>query len=319
MASLAENGIVYHGDSEPLNMAMLLDQLRGWGLRCYDVADAGRRRIGSLRFVVLFGLSLVVPVVGNPRVLVAETQGFDITFSFGGGLTDSQKAIFNQAAATWEGVIRGYQMGYDLGGVEITAQGHAIDGVNGTLGTAGPTGYYDTDHFTYAASGVMNLDTADLASLESRGLLCDVIVHEMGHILGFGTLWGTNGLYANGSGKYYGANALAAYRTEFNQPNAAYVPVELGGGSGTADCHWNEGDGGTATGITDRQGRDMRYEIMTGWFNIDAPRYMSQTTIQSFADLGYVVVPEPGAFAMLLGMAAMLAVCNAGRRVSQAK
>jgi hypothetical protein len=79
------------------------------------------------------------------------------------------------------------------------------------------------------------------------------------------------------------------------------VPVELGGGSGTANGHWNEVDGGSAlTGIVDIQGRDMAYELMTGWLN--EPAYLSRTTIASFQDIGYTVaqaVPEPGTWGLM--------------------
>jgi hypothetical protein len=123
-------------------------------------------------------------------------------------------------------------------------------------------------------------------------------------VIGFGTLWTLNGLYVDGSGQYTGANALATYRTEFNQPAATFVPVELGGGSGTANGHWNEVDGGGGnTGIVDSLNRDMKNELMTGWLN--SPTFVSLTTINSFKDLGYVVsaVPEPGVMAMwLLGL-----------------
>jgi hypothetical protein len=91
------------------------------------------------------------------------------------------------------------------------------------------------------------------------------------------------------------------------------VPVELGGGSGTANGHWNEVDGGSAlTGIVDIQGRDMAYELMTGWLN--EPAYLSRTTIASFQDIGYTVaqaVPEPGTWGL---MAAGLFVIGAAVR-----
>ena len=60
--------------------------------------------------------------------------------------------------------------------------------------------------------------------------------------LGFGTVWDMNtGIYVNGTGHYTGTAALAAYQKEFvGQQNATYVPVELGGGVGAADSHWDE-------------------------------------------------------------------------------
>jgi hypothetical protein len=133
----------------------------------------------------------------------------------------------------------------------------------------------------------------------NNGTFLSVIKHEMAHVLGFGTLWETDGLYVHGSGHYTGSFGLAAYRAEFGQPSASYVPVELGGGAGTADGHWNEVDnGGGNAGITDAKGRDMRYELMTGWLNTPASSlFLSNTSIQSFRDLGYTVaaVPLPGA------------------------
>ena len=47
--------------------------------------------------------------------------------------------------------------------------------------------------------GLMKFDTADLDVLESGGLLQAVILHEMGHVLGFGTIWSDLNLLADPS------------------------------------------------------------------------------------------------------------------------
>ena len=125
----------------------------------------------------------------------------------------------------------------------------------------------------------------------------------MAHVIGFGTLWTFNGLYVDNSGKYTGAHGLASYKTEFGNALATFVPVELGGGGGTANGHWNEVNNGAGlTGIVDGQGRDMQRELMTGWLN--SATFVSQTTAAQFRDLGYNVnllaVPEPGSWALLL-------------------
>jgi len=231
---------------------------------------------------------------------------FDITITFGSGLTASQQAIFAQAEATWEGLITDYKPGVILPGMTITASGPAIDGVGGILGQAGPQTAYTVDGWYYTATGIMQFDSADLGNMEANGSLLAVITHEMAHVIGLGTLWTYNGLYTSGTGQFTGANALAAYKTEFNQPGATYVPVELDGGAGTANGHWNEVAGGASnTGIVDPLGRDMKNELMTGWLN--SPTFISNTTVQSFADLGYVVVPEPAALGVL-GLSALLLV-----------
>jgi len=240
----------------------------------------GFLRVGI--FVVL-GVSVTSPARALP---------LDINVVFGGGLTASQQNVFVQAEATWEGLIAGYQPGITLTEIILNASGVAIDGVGGVLGSAGLNSAAFQGGFVLATSGSMQFDTADLVSLESSGYLEHVILHEMAHILGLGTLWTWNGVYVTGSGQYTGAYGLAAYKAEFDQPGATYVPVELAGGAGTANGHWDEVYGGAGlTGITDGEGRDIRNELMTGWLN--SPTFISQTTVQSFKDIGFTVTPEP--------------------------
>ncbi len=229
-------------------------------------------------------------------------MSFNIIVNFQGGLTASQQAVFSAAEAMWESKILGYPdgTGFVSGftGIEIDAQGVAIDGVGGTLGSAGPTATW-TSGSTYTYTGSMSFDSADLSNMESNGTLQAVIEHEMGHVLGLGTLWGANGVYVNDSGEFTGTNALAKYQTEFGQAAATFVPVELGGGAGTENGHWNEVDGGAAaTGITDGTSNDMRDELMTGW--IGSSTFVSEMTVASFADLGYVVIPEPHSATLIL-------------------
>lgn len=239
----------------------------------------------------------------------------NISVSFSGSFTSSQQAIFTAAEQTWETILNGYiaTTGTPTS-VVITASLPAIDGAGGILGSAGPLTGVSTGGFLYTSTGEMEFDVADAVNLENSGVFDDVVLHEMAHVMGFGTLWngpalgapGTQSVYTSGSGQYTGANALAAYKTEFNQPTATFVPVELGGGSGTANGHWNEVDGGAGlTGITDSQGRDMAYELMTGWLNTGGPGpFISLMTMESFRDLGYNVnsssTPEPAGWLISL-------------------
>lgn len=253
---------------------------------------------GFPRAGILACISLLV--AGPARALP-----LDINVVFGGGLTASQQSVFLQAESVWEGLITGYQPGISISEVILNASGQAIDGVGGVLGSAGPEFGVAQGGFILTTSGSMRFDTADLANLETAGFLEDVILHEMAHILGLGTLWTWNDVYVTGSGQYTGAFGLAAYREEFNQPAATFVPVELGGGAGTANGHWNENNFGAGlTGITDPNGLDFRNELMTGWLN--PPTFISQTTVQSFRDIGFTVAPEPGS-ASLLGLGLVLA------------
>lgn len=225
---------------------------------------------------VVAGISLYVSClvnVANAGII----YDFDIRVNFGGGLTSSQQAIFSDAEDFWEFFIIGYRDELAGPGLDIMASGVAIDGVGGILGQAGPTYGLFLPTYVYATEGIMQFDSADLAFMEGAGTLFDVILHEMAHVMGFGTLWGdtTNDLLDD-SGNYIGQYGLEAYQLE--NPGATSVPVEQGGGPGTAGGHWDEPDGGGFT------------ELMTGWLDPNAT--ISLATINVFADLGYVINPD---------------------------
>jgi hypothetical protein len=156
-----------------------------------------------------------------------------------------------------------------------------IDGAGSVLGASGPC--YVRNTSTLPVMGLMRFDTADLDQLESAGLLETVILHEMGHVLGFGTIWSDLGLLAdpslpptNGTDPHFtGAQATIAFDAV---GGAGYggltVPVENTGGEGTADSHWRESVFGN--------------ELMTGFVDAGA-NPLSIVTVASFADLGYTV------------------------------
>jgi hypothetical protein len=157
-----------------------------------------------------------------------------------------------------------------------------IDGANGVLGQAGPCFIRDSDGLTVL--GLMRFDTDDLDAIEAEGLLEELILHEMGHVLGFGTLW-SGGLLAEPSlgdpagadPHFTGAQAIVAFDAVGGSTyQGDKVPVESTGGPTTADAHWRESVFGS--------------ELMTGF--IDAGQNpLSIVTAASLGDLGYVVNP----------------------------
>ena len=68
--------------------------------------------------------------------------------------------------------------------VIIFAEVTAIDGSGGVLGQAGPCAVRTAGNL--ALVGIMQLDEADLSDLEASSDLVETIIHEMGHVLGFG-------------------------------------------------------------------------------------------------------------------------------------
>ncbi|NNK62505.1 MAG: hypothetical protein HKO98_04780, partial [Gemmatimonadetes bacterium] len=82
-----------------------------------------------------------------------------------------------------------------LDDVVIFATIEEIDGDFGVLGSAGPCFIRNSNSLT--SVGRMRFDIADLDRLAQSGRLEDVILHEMGHVIGIGTLWSTLGLLQN--------------------------------------------------------------------------------------------------------------------------
>jgi hypothetical protein len=245
----------------------------------------------------------LAPVTFTASATAPPASTFRITVRFNDPCTGcrpptpAQQAAFDAAVARWTTLIVAggppYLVfenatpcapnitGETVDGVVIYAHLLPIDGVNGILGQSGPCILRDEGLLT--AEGIMEFDTADLAALEASGQLNQVILHEMGHVLGFGTIWdfppinsflvgnGTGDPWFNGAsaqGAFFGS--LAAGRTFPGNT----VPVEAGGGAGTAYSHWRESLFGN--------------ELMTGFLNTGT-NPLSAISVAQFRDLGYTV------------------------------
>jgi adhesin/invasin len=238
----------------------------------------------------------LAPVTITATATTAAAGGFTIDTRFIGG-TAEQRAVVSQAAARWSEVIVG-----DLPAAMLTVPAGAcqinhpaiseviddllifveirnIDGPGNILGRAGPC-------FVRGASalpilGIIELDAADMDLMQTAGTLFDVVLHEMGHVLGLGTLWNFPPMAflsgAGGSNPFFtGAGAIAAYLGAGGTSSATVtpVPVENTGGASTRDGHWRESILGN--------------ELMTGF--ISGPNNpLSAITVRSFQDMGYVV------------------------------
>jgi hypothetical protein len=183
-----------------------------------------------------------------------------------------------------------------------------IDGSTGSniLGLATPVYGRDDNLLPYA--GCMIFDSANIDALLTSGGLSAVILHEMAHVFGFGTIWDEKGLLVgkcptSSTPSYAGQSSQQAFVAAL-LPSVVYsdpiVPVEGDGtcGDGTRDGHWSESV--------------MGNELMTGFLEQTGGNPLSAITSASLRDLGYVVndVPSdpytvpPGAAALRTGAAA---------------
>ncbi len=114
----------------------------------------------------------------------------------------------------------------------------------------------------------------DIVDVNAMGLdvFAEVVLHEMAHSLGFGSIWTRLGLVTNG--QFTGSNAVDEYH---QMGGTGFIPVEQDGGSGTAGSHWDE--------------ETFNNELMTGYIN-DGVNPFSEMSAASFADLGYTLAPN---------------------------
>jgi hypothetical protein len=222
-------------------------------------------------------------------VVAGPSESFDILVRSETPFDPPVQAAFDAAEARWESVVvrgvpdrtlnlpadhcPGSEAVTTVDDLIVDAVIEPIDGVGGVLGRAGPCSIWGGDDLTRL--GVMTFDSADVANMLTSGVFDEVVLHEMGHVLGVGTLWDWQRslLVAGGSPdpRYVGSRAVAEWDV---LGGAGNVPVEAGGGAGTADSHWRE-----AT---------FDNELMTGYIDVGA-NLMSAMTIASLADLGYQV------------------------------
>jgi subtilisin-like proprotein convertase family protein len=219
----------------------------------------------------LLGWAISVDVGEEPA-----GRGYEIVVDFEGGLTARQQEAFFIAAVRWQRIITAplTVMQVDTHrtttGVVISARGTNIDGEGRILGQAAPTHIRPGSGLPYR--GVMEFDTADLAAMEADGSLLNVIVHEMGHVLGIGTLWDDLVVGEGGTDpRFTGPSGVAEWQ---ELEGTGGVPVANTGGPGTRDSHWREQTFGD--------------ELMTGLLSGTA-QPLSSLTVGCLADLGYAV------------------------------
>lgn len=245
------------------------------------------------------GLNQAQITVGSANVTVSvdapAASPFNIVLR---GVPEAYAGVFGHAVYEWRRRITAdipdvavsipaaqcapFQQAYDgtIDDLIIDVSIGGIDGPGGILGGATPCFIRTTGKLPLL--GVMQFDDADLAVLAQDGTLDDVILHEMGHVLGIGSLWSTDAL-VNGAGgadpRYHGTGGefgwnLVGGVAPGTDPT---VPVENTGGSGTRDVHWRE--------------TSMPSELMTGYLSA-AVNPMSAVTIYALSDLGYTVDPS---------------------------
>ena len=239
----------------------------------------------------------------------APTAGFNIDLRFVPNAPSAEiQAAFINAASRWQQVITGDLPSINMGtqapagscghanfpamtnqtvdDVVIFAEVDSIDGPGKILGQAGPCFIRNGD--TTTVVGYMQFDVADMQNMVNNGTIGDVVLHEMGHVLGLGTSsdWSKRlsptttdtSQIRTSDIRFTGTAAAATFAAMGGAGNApvencaAGVPTSCG--AGTWLGHWRE--------------NTFKNELMTGYIS-GTGNPLSRLTIAALQDLHYTV------------------------------
>jgi hypothetical protein len=218
--------------------------------------------------------------------LANTSTPFTIAVRFGDGLDDRHRDAFAAAADRWVRIVVGELPGVFADGeyiddVVVLARGVDLDGPGRVVGQVGPTHLRPAAAGRAAflpAKGVMTFDVADLDRFAADGTLTDVLTHELGHVLGIGTVWRFKGLIGGETTYnpvFSGPGAMAEYQALRRGGRGHRVPVENAGGvAGILGGHW--------------RGSVFHDELMTH-LPVTPGAPLSRLTAASLGDLGYHV------------------------------
>ena len=271
----------------------------------------------------------------------ASAFNIDVRYPNGEPTNPAIKAAFTAAAARWQNIVVGdledivlsptdsmgpidvngencipLTLGQTIDDVVIFATVRHIDGPMGILGFATPI--YTRDSDTTTVSGCMVFDEDDMDMLATQGLAEATITHEMGHVLGIGTLWNLKALTVGTcedtepTNKPYftGGSARQAFRSVLGTGVAwtdSMVPLE-----GEGACFNGTRDGHPSEAI-------FKNELMTGYIDpVSNP--LSSVTASMLRDLGLTVNDlATDAYTLPYGLPAAMRAGATGTKLNEMK
>ena len=212
------------------------------------------------------------------KLLVNPKPTYTITFENTGNITLFESDI-NYTKDFWEErIVRGMLVEGDTYSNEITIlyAFEKVDGLGSNLGSAYISKSIQLDSYRIPTEAVITLDIEDMEKMHyiSRRR---VLIHEVAHSLGIGSLLASQCIpdCNQGSYNYTCSLALDMYKGFSND----VLTFEDTGSSGTRCSHWD----------TESMTFNEVPELMTGYLIGGVLQPLSNVSLASLEDLGYVV------------------------------
>ena len=264
----------------------------------------------------------------EPRTTTANSKYFTLNFTDSSEISgtiytwsDNMKDTIELAATKWNDVVTSIPGNDPERKIVINLTFQDFPG--NTLAATFSPSTEQLNGLTYSVSGKISFDIDfydtkwNVQSINTNSDLYRVFVHELGHLVGIGSLWAVNGLlttigsdilYTGVNAKniynYYDANddPLFIDNVDTHYTNSTFpgvsnclgIPVEDNGGSGTAGVHPEEGDE-ISFSTNDRTINGVFYpglgdELMTGIAeSVGTSMPFSAISLGFLKDLGYGV------------------------------
>ena len=282
-------------DISPLSGLTNLTGLGLWSNKVTDISPLlGLTNLAELElrwnFLNDFSLNDHIPRLESRGVTVFFTQwgkgDFDIELVFLDSFTEDQKNTLRLVAQRWMSVIAGDLPDYEfteawsarcgdhsytipsgerIDDLRIYVTAFGVDDYQGAVGIGGPSHLRETTYLPLLGCMAFDLERANLLV---TGL------HEIGHVLGFGTVWDELGFIRDLSRTDSNAD------THFNGPLATTAFDDAGGSNYT----------GKKVPLEKMDGSHWRYSVLEGELMVPSGGgALSAITVQSMADLGYGV------------------------------
>jgi len=250
----------------------------------------------SRRQLLMLSSAVVCLACGSDKVIPPPSGGFNgqIEVRYASDITPEVHNAVTLAVAKWTRALSKNMGDFPLnsaanhcfvGEPQLSETHHnlllfvtatPIDGLNGQLAYTEICSLSDRD--TLPILSHIRLDRADVDSMVARGVLDDVLMHEMGHALGFvPTTYMPKELTAGGTDdpRFVGAVAQSEFAKHGAWYTGARVPLENSAGVGPRDPHWR------FTVFGD--------ELMVSVVGPGFKSPLSSITLGLFRDLGYTV------------------------------
>jgi hypothetical protein len=150
-----------------------------------------------------------------------------------------------------------------------------IDGQGEILASALPCAVHEESGLPVVAR--ITFDSSDVAQYIANDFVDLIATHELGHALGFGTVWESRGLvtgWGTINPQFVGASAAREYVQAFGSSSPGIVPLENTGGAGTVNRHWRSSV--------------FPAETMKGFIEASSAP-LSRITVGAMEDIGYHV------------------------------